>query len=110
MSTPMTAAVVGNTGNAGACARRDTPGVPGYPLTLAAEDDREHMRYAARRRGDGRGVPDQPFAAGSVSAMNPVEIALVDALDRDDQDRRRGVGMHLLHSGADALGERSRGS
>src|SRR5262245_34424862 len=39
----------------------------------------------------------------------PGEIALVDALERDHQDCRRGVAVHLLHRRADALGERAAG-
>src|SRR5437867_5670447 len=39
----------------------------------------------------------------------PIEVALIDALDRNDQDRGRGVGMHFLDRGAHALRERGAG-
>src|SRR5262249_22691393 len=39
----------------------------------------------------------------------PVEITPVAALDRQHQDRRRGIGMHLLYRCADLLGERGAG-
>src|SRR5215510_11864656 len=37
----------------------------------------------------------------------PVEIAAIDALDGEHQDRGRGVGMHLLYRSAHAPRERA---
>src|SRR5215510_1745196 len=63
------------------------------PPQQAGEDQRAHTHNAflLARRDEG----GSPLCRRHGLGHEPVEIATVDALDGEHQDRRRGVGMHL---------------
>src|SRR5262249_61350741 len=73
----------------------------------AGEDQRAHTPKASSlARRDNRG---SPLRRRLGLGHEPVEIAAVDALDREHEDGGRGVGMRLLDRLADAAGVRSTG-
>src|SRR5262249_59340592 len=73
----------------------------------AGEDQRAHTPKASSlARRDNRG---SPLRRRLGLGHEPIEIAAIDALDREHEDGGRGVGMRLLHRRADAAGERTAG-
>src|SRR6266536_512500 len=95
------------------------PGQRQFGSSLAGHGARVHFdllsqaKSVPRCRNQRRAAPN--LAASSFLRRRrglghqPVEIALIDALDRDHQEGRRGVGVHLFDRRAHALRERVAG-